>query len=142
MSKLLNYISLWEKDAAINQYEISNESAKIPLLFQKYMTCLSKERLAWKLFLEEKKQLEIVLEDYLTGKIDGKSIGRPAYPFTETKTSAIKKIDADADMQKLVKKVLEQEEVVLFLKEVIEHIKQRNFQLKVIVDWTKFNSGN
>lgn len=142
MSRLLDYINLWEKDAAIDKYEIGNESAKIPLLFQKYMTYLSKERLAYKLLMEEKKQLEIVLEEYFLGKVDGKSIGRPAYQFTETKTSAVKKIDTDEEMKKLVRRILEHEEIVLFLKEVIEHIKQRNFQLKVIVDWVKFNNGN
>lgn len=133
---------MWEKDAAIDKYDIGNEGAKIPLLFQKYMTYLSKERLAYKLFLEEKKQLELVLEDYFMGRIDGKSIDRPAYQFTETKTSALKKIDSDPEMKKLNLRILEQEEVVLFLKEVIEHIKQRNFQLKVIVDWVKFNNGS
>lgn len=141
MSKLLSYIGIWEKDAPVDRYDIAAEGAKIPNLFQKYMTYLSKERLAYKLFLEEKKQLEIVLERYFTGQLDGKEIGRPAYQFTETKTSAIKKIDADPEMKKLNIKILEQEEIVLFLKEVIEHIKQRNFQLKVIVDWVKFNNG-
>ena len=142
LSRLLNYISLWEQDAAIDKYDIGNEGAKIPQLFQKYMTYLSKERLAYKLFLEEKKQLELVLEDYFTGRTDGKTIGRPAYQFTETKTSAVKKIDSDPEIKKMTLKILEQEEIVLFLKEVIEHIKQRNFQLKVIVDWVKFNNGN
>lgn len=142
MSRLLDYIALWEKDAPVDKHEIGNESAKIPLLFQKYMTYLSKERLAYKLFLEEKKQLEIVLRDYFTGKIDGKEIGRPAHQLVETKESAGKRIDTDSEMRKLNLKIAEQEEIVLFLKEVIEHIKQRNFQLRVIVDWIKFSNGN
>lgn len=141
--KLEEYMNEWGSDSIIDTSNISMESLKVPRLHSKYMNFLSSERIRYKKLIEAKNKLEVDLEDYYLGKLDGRDIGRDPYQMTETRTSASKKVSTDKDMVKVNLALLTQEEIVLFLKDVIQSINNRNFTIKNYVDIQKFlNGGN
>jgi hypothetical protein len=138
---LQKYIQEWIKDSILDKSKIDTESLKVPLLHAKYLQFLSNERLQLKNLDQDKKKLEQNLEDYYTGKIDGKSINREPYQIVETKTSAQKRIESDPQIIKFNKDYIEKEEIVLFLKEVIISLNQRGFAIKNHIDYMRFIKG-
>lgn len=135
------YIAEWEMDSKINIEAIDRESIKIPNLHAKYLTYLANERQILKKLVRKRKTLVLTLTDYYSGKIDGRDIGREPFPYNETKAGVEKRVENDPDILKLDALYDIQEEKILFLKEVITNINQRNFQLKTALDFIKFTSG-
>lgn len=135
------YISEWDKDSKINIDAIDQESIRIPNLHSKYLTFLTNERILLKKLVKKKKSLALILADYYSGKIDGKDIGREPFQLQETKAGVEKRVETDKEILKLESISDIQEEKILFLKEVIMNINQRNFQLKTALDFIKFTSG-
>jgi hypothetical protein len=131
----------WSKDAKIDSTEAGEASANIPVLHSKYLRLLSNERMRYKALLIKKAELELQLEDYFLGKIDGRDIGRPPYQYTITKDRAEKLTLIDPDMVKINLQVADSEERTLFLKEVISNINQRNWQIRNYLEWLKFTQG-
>ena len=135
------YRDMWAEDAAIDTENVHVESLKVPKLHSKYLIYLSKERVKYKTLMEKRNKLASDLEEYFLGRLDGKEIGRPAHQTIDTKTSAQRKIQADADMQKLNLALIVQEEIMLFLKDIIQSIHNRNFTIKNYIDYKKFLNG-
>ena len=131
----------WKNDSLMDENAISQEALKIPVLHSKYLTMLSHCRLEYKNLLEEKRKLELTLEDYYEGRIDGKDIGRSPWQMEETKARIEKRIITDPEVVELNLKIAREEEKVLVLKEIINNINQRNFQLKVSLDYLKWSNG-
>ncbi len=131
----------WKIDSVMDETAISQESLKIPQLHAKYLTMMSICRLEYKTLLDTKRSLEMTLEDYYEGRIDGKDIGRPPWQMEETKSRMEKRILVDPDMVEMNLKIAREEEKVLVLKEIINNINQRNFQLKVSLDYLKWSNG-
>lgn len=140
--KLQDITDLWTEDSVIDNSRIEAESLKVPNLHSKYLKILSKERILYNQALQERKKLELILEDYYTGKIDGKSIGRLPFQLTETKSSASRRVESDDDLIALNLKIAIQEEKVLCLKEIISSINKRSFDIKNHIDFLKFTGGS
>lgn len=139
---LQDYQNEWTKDSAIDKDKIDIESLQVPKLHSKYLNFLSTERSKLKKLTKKKDVLHNILIDYYLGVIDGKDINRVPWQVTETKASAARRVDADKTMRKLLETIDDIEENVLFLKEVIFSINQRNFSIKNYNDWFKFTQGN
>ena len=131
----------WAQDSILDKDMIAENALQIPLLHGKYMRYLSDIRLSFRKKNESRKLLEKKLEDYYQGKIDGKDIGRVAWQLEESKASTEKRIATDKDMIRLNIEIAEEEEKVLLLKEIINNLNQRNFQLKVALDFLKWSQG-
>jgi phosphoenolpyruvate synthase/pyruvate phosphate dikinase len=131
----------WEKDAIITDL-FDDESLKISTLHAKYIRKLFQLRLQLKKRIEDKNILEQKLEDYFTGKIDGKDINRPPHQIVETKTSALKRISTDQDYIQINLEIAKLEETVLYVKEIVDSIKQRSFNIRNAIEWRKFTNGN
>ena len=131
----------WSKDSIIHKDRIDDSALEIPKLHSKYINILNSERILFTKVKQEKIKLERLLEDYYNGKIDGKDIGRPPWQLEESKAGIEKRILSDDEIIKINMKISYQEEKVLLLKEVISNLNQRNFQLKVAVDFIKFMQG-
>ena len=140
--KLSEIQELWSVDSKINPNDVGNESLNIPLLHSKYLNIMSKERLIYKALLEKKKQISSTLEDYYDGKIDGRDIGRePCQIKYSTKSQLEKAVESDKEIIQINLKIAASEEIVLFCKEVIHSINQRNFIIKNYIDFKKFTEG-
>lgn len=140
--KLQDITNEWTQDSVIDNSKIEAESLKVPLLHSKYLTILSQERILYHQLNLERKKLEMTLDDYYTGKIDGKSIGRLPFQLTETKSSASKRVETDEDLVKLTLRIAIQEEKILSLKEIINSINRRSFDIKNHIDYLKWAGGS
>lgn len=137
-----DYMTDWSQDSNIQLDKVHFESLKVPQLHSKYMNFLTSERIKYRKLLEKRNKLSSDLESYYLGQLDGRDIGREAYQILETKTSALKKVQSDQDMIKLNLNIILQEEIVLFLKDVIQSIHNRNFSIKNYIDYQKFLLGS
>lgn len=142
MPTLEELYSSWSEDAKIDHSEAGMESLNIPMLHNKYLKLLSSERLTYFALNEKRKQLENTLEDYYSGRVDGRDIGRAPYQFIAGTRSKVEKIVAtDDEMVKLNLQIALSEEKMLYLKEVVNSINQRNWNLKNYIEWQKFTQG-
>ena len=138
---LNEYISTWATDSQINPTKMLQESLEVPRLHAKYLAFLSIERKKFRKLQQQQVSFKSKLIDYYTGVIDGKDIGKPPHQITETKASAERKADVDVDYVKINLALIEQEEIVLFLKEVVTSINKRSFDIKNHIDYLKFTNG-
>ena len=140
--KLEDIYKEWSVDNLIDKSTLDQASIDIPKLHHKYMQFLSKERMVFRVLQENKKKLVQQLEDYYTGKIDGKDIGKEPWQLTETKSSSEKRVETDPSLIEMNLKIFVQEEKVLALKEIISNINQRNFQIKNAIDFLRWSQGS
>ncbi len=143
MSKisLVDILKEWKSDSEIDPSQIDIEAIKIPKLHSKYLTYLSISRNNYKKLREKKKEKEQILDDYYSGKIDGRDINREAWQLSETKAGIEKRIESDSEIIQLNLEISKYQELTETLTEIIKHINQRNFQLKVAVDFLRFTNG-
>jgi hypothetical protein len=139
--KLEEYQKIWAEDAKVSNDEIGEYSRQQPFHHSKYMNYLSNERLLWKKAKRKRIEWEQTLQDYYTGKLDGKDIGRSPWHLTETKEAIAKRILSDKKMMTIDDIIDEKEEVVLFLKEVITNINQRSFNMGNTISFLKWKQG-
>jgi hypothetical protein len=138
-----DYQTEWSKDCKIDYARVHEESLNISVLHSKYMNFLSSERLKYRSLTEKKKKLESKLHDYYEGIIDGKDIGREPFQIRlATKTQVDKRVDNDIETVKVNLEVAFAEENVLFLKEVINAINQRSFNIRNYIEYVKFSGGS
>lgn len=141
VKRLLDYQSEWSTDCKIDTTRLDTESSQIPYLHSKYLNYLSNERLSLKRITVKKDKLVETLTDYYTGIIDGKDIGRDPWQIKESKSSSERRVEKDQEVINMNLILYEKEEMVLFLKEVVMNINQRNFQIKNTIDFMKFQNG-
>ena len=140
--KIDKYFTEWETDCVIVDDRLDEASNDIPKLHAKYLRFLSTERITYKKLLENKKKLENKLDGYYSGMIDGKDIGRP--PFSQilkTESARQKKIDSDDEVITYNLALIQQEEIMLFLKECVSSLNQRTFTIKNSIEFKKFIKG-
>ena len=135
--------TLWSEDAKIDVHTMGDASINIPSLQQKYLTLLANERILYKRLLLKREKLELQLEDYFEGKIDGKDIGRAPYQHIPgMKESMRKRVSTDDEMIKMNLAIIIAEEKMLYLKEIVRDINQRNWYIKNWLDYQKWTNGS
>lgn len=139
---LLEYQKEWENDTTIDKTALDDESLKIPKLHSKWMNNLSNERTIYKALLRKKEVMMLKLNDYYSGFLDGKDIGRDPWPYkTETKSGIQKRVETDELIIKIQKLIDEKEEIILFIKEIVTSINFRNNTIKNTIDFIKWAQG-
>lgn len=133
---------MWAEDAKIKRTELDIEALNIPILHSKYIKLMSSERVRFRALGEKKKILTQQLYDYYEGKLDGRDIGREPWQIVDkTKALTEKRVENDKELVDMNIRIFQSEEKVLLLKEIIININQRNFQLRVALDFMKFQNG-
>jgi len=140
--RLEDYQKEWASDCRIDKSQLDDESLKTNDLHSKYMNYLSSERMRYKKLLMKKKEKISILDDYYSGRIDGKDIGREPWSLIDTKAGVEKRIDNDIEIIKLNLIIFEIEEIVLFLKESMANINQRSFNIRNSIEFMKFTRGD
>lgn len=132
----------WTKDSPISKEKLDIESIQVPILHGKYLSFLSKERIFLHTLMREKKKLSSILEDYYSGHIDGRDIGREPFQGVIKTASGIQaKVDSDKSIVDINLKIALVEENILYLKEVLDSIKQRQWNIRNSIEFMKFMSG-
>ena len=142
--KLEEIYEMWAKDCEIDMINISNESARIPKLHNKYFRMYMEEGLRLKKQKADYKKLKLLKEQYYKGELDIeelKEYGWKPQPLKILRQDISTYVDADDDVIKQTLKIGMQEAIVDYLESIIKQITNRGFQLKTIVDWERFRTG-
>lgn len=134
----------WAKDCEIDMLNISNESANIPKLHNKYFRIYMEEGLKLKKLRTDFKQLRLLKEQYYRGELDIdelKQYGWTPQPLKILRQDIPAHVDADNDIVKSTLRIGLQESVVEYLESIVRQIGNRGYQLKTIVDWERFRTG-
>ena len=136
--KLEDIMKEWEDDAPIDSHNLDGESLKIPNLHAKYMEMYTKEK---RTLREFKRRWKVVFQQRWEAVIA--KDGRPPDHNIRISKSEMEKHDvgADSELQEFEKLMNEQEDKVDFLLGVLDNIKNRNWQIKNAIDWSKFQTG-
>lgn len=142
--KIEEILSEWSEDAKINLTQLDVESAKIPLLHHKYYKLFITERLKLKKMLSNMKKLRLIKHDYYSGNLadeDCKKCGWEQFDRKLLKTDIDKFIDADSDVIEHTLKVSLQQEKVDLLDSIIKSLSPRGYNLRVAMDFLRFQNG-
>ena len=114
METLDNILKLWEKDAVIDQTEAGLALINIPILHGKYLTILTRHKMAVKKAHFDYLRMRKTKWEYYTGKMSQEELEQYGWePFQFTLKSDINTyLEADNDLIKLLEKKIYHEEVV------------------------------
>lgn len=137
-------VESWSKDCEIDQTNVSNESASIPKLHNKYYQMYMQEGLKLRKLKADNKLLLKLKGEYYRGELSIEELndhGWEPQPLKILKGDIPSYVEADKDVIEMSLKIGMQEEKVDYLESIIRMISNRGFQLKTIVDWERFRTG-
>lgn len=143
MENLEQVLKYWQQDTEIDQTEPGKELLKIPTLHNKYLSILTKHKIASKKAHFDYLRMRKVKWEYFTGKMsqeDLQGYGWEPFQFT-LKADITTYLEADNDLIKLLEKKVYHEEVVSVIESIMSELKQRTWQLRDFISWEKFIGG-
>lgn len=136
--------ALWAADVVIDENKLATEAARIPILHAKYYKTYIREIGVLKNLDGEIKTLEKDKWLYYTGMMTDQELRERNWKpcnLTIVKTEIPRFIDSDKDIIALRLRYSEQDEKVSFLKSIISQINTRNFIIRAMIDFQKFQNG-
>ena len=143
MENLEQILKYWEADADIDQTEPGKELLKIPKLHNKYLSILTKHKIASKKAHFDYLRMRKVRLDYYAGRMDKEELiqyGWEPFQFV-LKTDVNAYLEADTHLIKLLEKKVYHEEAVSVIESIMNELKQRTWQLRSFIDYEKFIGG-
>ena len=143
MENLEQILKNWERDAEIDQTEPGKELIKIPTLHNKYLSILTKHKIASKKAHFDYLRMRKVRLDYYGGRMSQEELSEYGWePFQFVlKTDINAYLEADANLIKLLEKKVYHEETVSVLESIMGELKNRHWELKSFIDWERFIGG-
>lgn len=143
MENIEQILKLWEADSEIDQTEPGKELLKIPKLHNKYLTILTKHRLAAKKANFDYLRMRKIRIDYYGGRLDQSELEKYSWePFPFVLKSDIGAyLEADDNLIRLLEKKAMHDEAVSVVEAVMSELKQRTWQLRDYISWEKFIGG-
>jgi hypothetical protein len=142
--KLEAIFELWNEDSKINRNELGEEALKISSLHQKYYKIFVHERLVQKKLETDLKRLKLEKHEFYTqGPTPEQSEKGWKLPSIGRiiKSDVSTYLDADEDIINLTLKIAAQSEKVDLLESIIRTLRDRNFNIRAAIDWSRFQVG-
>ena len=143
MENLEQVLKYWESDADMDQTEPGKELLKIPKLHNKYLSILTKHKIASKKAHFDYLRMRKIKWEYYTGKMSQDELAEYGWePFQFTLKSDINTyLEADSDLIKLLEKKVYHEETISVIESIMSELKSRTLQLRDFISWEKFIGG-
>jgi hypothetical protein len=143
MENLEQVLKYWEKDADMDQTEPGKELLKIPKLHNKYLSILTKHKIASKKAHFDYLRMRKIKIDYYSGRMDQEELEKHGWqPFTFVLKSDINAyLEGDDDLIRMLEKKVYHEETVSVIESIMSELKQRTWQLRDFIGWEKFIGG-
>lgn len=143
MENLEQVLKLWEKDAEIDQTEPGKELIRIPTLHNKYLSILTKHRIASKKANFDYLRMRKLKWEYYTGKTSQEQLEEFGWePFKYTLKSDVSTyLESDNELIRLLEKKVYHDECVSVVESIMNELKQRTWQLRDYISWEKFVGG-
>ena len=144
MTTLEQIIEWWKVDTVIDNTDLGNESIKIPKLHAKYYEQYCKEKLILTKSEHEYYTLAKIKNDYYRGRMSREELAQ--YGWEQFQLRVVKEdlefyIKADPDLQAALMKLSLQQEKVSFLKEIVNSLHGRGFQISSAISFIKWTNG-
>jgi hypothetical protein len=143
MDNLEQVLKYWEKDAEMDQTEPGKELLRIPILHNKYLSILTKHKIAAKKAHFDYLRLRKTKTNYYSGRMDQDELDTHGWqPFQFVLKSDINAyLEGDDDLIKMLEKKVYHEECVSVIESIMNELKSRTFQLRDFIQWEKFIGG-
>ena len=143
MENIEQIMNLWTADSDIDQTEPGKELLKIPKLHNKYLTILTKHKMAAKKANFDYLRMRKTKWEYYTGKTSKEELDQFGWePFQFTLKSDVSTyLESDQDLIKLLEKKIYHEEAVSVIEAIMGELKQRTWQLRDFITWERFIGG-
>jgi hypothetical protein len=143
MENLEQILKYWETDADMDQTEPGKELLKIPKLHNKYLSILTKHKIASKKSHFDYLRARKIKINYYSGRMDSDELESHGWePFQFVLKSDINAyLEGDGDLIKMLEKKVYHEECVSVVESIMSELKQRTWQLRDFISWEKFIGG-
>jgi hypothetical protein len=143
METLEQVLKYWEKDAEMDQTEPGKELIRIPVLHNKYLSILTKHKIAAKKAHFDYLRMRKVKIEYYSGRMSQEELEEHSWqPFSFVLKSDISAyLEGDNDLIKMLEKKVYHEECVSVIESIMNELKQRTWQLRDFIGWEKFIGG-
>ncbi|PHS22149.1 MAG: hypothetical protein COA84_13285 [Robiginitomaculum sp.] len=135
----------WNEDAIIDVTNIVGESSETPKLHHKYLMMLLQAKREQRVRHVRLTKLKKLKQDWFLGRLDKSELNTLGWEqcqiLVPLKSEMNKYIDQDNDVIALNSIVGEGQDKVYYLEEILRQINSRGFQIKSIIDWSRFQSG-
>lgn len=136
--------TMWSADCKIDETNLSKESSRIPEIHNKYYIMYVKEGLRTKKLKSDLVELEHAKNEYYSGSMDEDELKRRGWKPNALKilrSDINRYVDSDKDIVNLSLKIAYQESLTKYLEDIVKQISNRNFIIKNIIDWSRFQAG-
>jgi len=135
----------WAKDSKIDETNLIRESSKIPELHNKYYLLYVRQSLRTEKLRGDFKILKKAKMEYYKGEMDESELkewGWKPNPLKILKNEVDKYIEGDKEYINFGLKIAYNEASTKYLEDIIRQLNSRNFILKNMIEWAKFQSGS
>ena len=143
MENLEQVLKYWEIDADMDQTEPGKELLKIPKLHNKYLSILTKHKIASKKAHFDYLRMRKIKWEYYTGKLDKDQLEKynwQPFPFV-LKSDITTYLESDEDINKHIAQKVLHDEIVEVCSSILKELNSRTFQLRDFIAWERFIQG-
>ena len=134
----------WAIDCSIDQNDLGKAAAISPNLHAKYLDELIQYKLKLTKLHNDMIEYRVKRTKYYRGEMtreELKEAGWDQWQYKTLKSEVDTLIDADAEYMKLSTREQYVKAVIFFLESIMSAIKSRQFDIKNIIEWSKFRAG-
>lgn len=131
----------WAKDSQFDRHNAASESVNIPKLHHKYLRFLMQLNKNLAALTKRKSMLYREKGVYYSGKAEPEIYKQKPFHLKIMKSDLPDWINADDDYSTVVMKIEECKSLIEAVKSILQTIKDRNWQIRNIIEWDKFTSG-
>jgi uncharacterized lipoprotein len=135
---------MWAQDCKIDEVNLIRESSRIPELHNKYYNLFYKEALRIKKLKADLIELEKAKTEYYNGSMDElelKERGWKPFSLKVLRSDLERYVQSDRDIVQLSLRISLHEERAKYLESIVRQINNRNYIIKNMIDWAKFQAG-
>lgn len=134
-------LEFWKTDSVIDRYSAGDESSKIPKLHYKYLNLLRQVNAKLIELRDKKNKMYLKKNNFYGGKDDPHVYREKNFHLKVLKADMDTYIKADDEFAAVSSKIAEFESAQEILKSILEQLKNRHWQLRIIVDYDRLTSG-
>lgn len=135
-------LEFWKSDSVIDRYAAADESAKIPNLHYKYLNLLRQVNTKLNSLRTRKSKMFLDKNIFYSGKDHPDTYKEKNFHLKVIKTDLDTYIKADDEFAILLNRIAEFESCQEILKSILEQIKNRHWQLRIVLDYDRLTSGS
>ena len=143
MESIEKILELWDSDSKVDQTEPGKEVIRTPILHSKYLTMLTRHKMAFKKAEFDYLRMKKLKWEYYSGNMSEEDLAKHGWePFSfKLKSDIPTYMEADEDIIRIQEKRVYHEEAVKVIEYILNELKQRTWQLRSYIDWEKFVGG-